>query len=334
MARIFVNGAGGGPHRHLALPDLAVLVRIVDLELIENHAVFRARETLRHLAVVGHIPALLRVNVLRFNHQRRAFVPPHAIAEPLLDRARIVLRVSLAGDDRNDARIVNHLDEDHRMTRRLHDLVRVVVQHVVHHRPARIAEADNAALAHAARFRTFIGARCGACTRGSCSFRISLRRGGRRERSFLVTPCAASGLVGNPSVRRHGDPRRTRLAIHHRDMRAGIHPHRVVIADRRQGLALLRRAFLLVSRLQLLARADIVVVAVLKFLRLFRRENQRIDTGRSRHSCDRGVGPVALKIRHAPAGLRRRVPGLRQRRRRDRQPKRQQPRSNQHGPAH
>jgi hypothetical protein len=57
---------------------------------------------------------------------------------------------------------VDHLDKDHRVRGRLNDLVGVVVQHVRHHRPAGVAEADDAALAHRARFRIVIAAEAAA----------------------------------------------------------------------------------------------------------------------------------------------------------------------------
>src|SRR5206468_5586071 len=72
--------------------------------------------------------------IRRFDNQRLA-LPTTAVApRPLADVWRQV-RTSV---ERNDANVVEHLGENHRVSRRLHDLVGVVVGPAKHWRPVAI----------------------------------------------------------------------------------------------------------------------------------------------------------------------------------------------------
>ena len=59
--------------------------------------------------------------------------------------------------DADDACVVHHLDQDHHVARRLHDLVVAVVHHRQHRRAGRRAERQQAAFAERASFRTIVG---------------------------------------------------------------------------------------------------------------------------------------------------------------------------------
>ena len=60
---------------------------------------------------------------------------------------------------RDDARVVHHLDEDHDVRRRLHDLLEVVVEHRQHRRTGDRPEAHDAAFAERPLFGVVVGAR-------------------------------------------------------------------------------------------------------------------------------------------------------------------------------
>ena len=160
MAGVFVDALVALVHHHLGAPGLCVVGRIVDFECVEQLAVRCAAEPLGQPALGREddlpLARLLGVNVPRFNHQRVALIPANGIAEPWLDRDRLVLRFRTALRNRDDTRIVHHLDEDHHMIRRLHDLIVVVVDRVQHARPASIGKADQAAFGDGEGFRPLI----------------------------------------------------------------------------------------------------------------------------------------------------------------------------------
>ena len=149
MAGVFVDTIVALVHHHLGAPWLRVVHRIIDLECVEQLAIIRAAEPLGQLAFGRQdhlpLPRLLGVDVAGVDHQRVALIPAYGIAKPWLDRGGPVLGLSLVPGDRDYARIMHHLDQDHHMIGRLDDLVIVVVNRVQHTRTASIREADQAA---------------------------------------------------------------------------------------------------------------------------------------------------------------------------------------------
>ncbi len=75
-----------------------------------------------------------------FNNQRIAFPVSYRVAEPAL-----VLSGSMRVTKRDNARIIDHFNEDHYIIIGLHYLVHVVVENIIHRRTTGAAKADNAA---------------------------------------------------------------------------------------------------------------------------------------------------------------------------------------------
>ena len=107
----------------------------------------------------------------------------------------------------DDARVVDHLDQDHHRVRRLHDLVVVVVDRSAASAGRRSAEADQAALAERATLGTVESVPARAAWNASQSIRC----------------------VRHFAVRRLDDERGAVLALDLREPRAGVERERVVM---------------------------------------------------------------------------------------------------------
>ena len=133
VARVLEQPAVELRHRNRGGPRLRVVHWIVDRDLVVDAVGVHAREALDHPrllacrsedqrgAVVGGGDVL---HVRRLDHQRIAFPTAAGVAQPLTDAGTYV-RTPV---QRDDPRIVDHLDIDRDETGRLQDLVVVVVE--------------------------------------------------------------------------------------------------------------------------------------------------------------------------------------------------------------
>ena len=172
----------------------------------------------------------------------------------------------------DDARVVDHLHQNHDGVLGLDDLVVVVVQHRQHGRPGAGAETHQAAL----RQRPVLH-RIGSAAAAPHG-RKSLARFGRQWR--------------NPAVRRIDNQRAALHAIHPRQLRPAIDEERVVTARvARTGPAMKLALGLAVAGLQLLVLRLLVARRFLIGDVQFPREHRR-----PLHRCQRRVGPNALQV--------------------------------------
>ena len=84
---------------------------------------------------------MLRVQIDGLHHQGVTIPPGDRITQPEFQFAGSVATV-----DGNNSGIVHHLHHDHDVVIGLHDLVHIIVKHIVHRRPTSAAEANQAAL--------------------------------------------------------------------------------------------------------------------------------------------------------------------------------------------
>src|SRR6266850_1729345 len=121
--------------RHLCGPGSCPRRRIVDGELIAEGVLGRAGEALgqTHVLARAQERELVR-EIRRFDNQRLPLPATAGAPGPLTD----VRRQVRAAVERNDADVVEHLDRNHHVAGRLHDLVGVVVGPAEHWRPVAI----------------------------------------------------------------------------------------------------------------------------------------------------------------------------------------------------
>ena len=140
MARVLVDRAVQHRHRHRRRPGAGPDRGIRDGHLVVDGVGVRAGEPFHHvemLAPRGHRADAVRDlagEVAALDDQRVPVPVAARVAHPLLDR-RIRMRAAV---QRDDARVVDHLDHDHDVLRRLEDLVVVVVE-PRRHRPRHAA---------------------------------------------------------------------------------------------------------------------------------------------------------------------------------------------------
>ena len=180
----------------------------------------------------------------------------------------------------DDAGVVDHLDDDHHIAGRLHDLVVVVVEHVQHRRTTGRAVADDAAFAQGTHLRA----------------------------AEIAELPHAGGHGGPPALRRIGDlagrriddPRGANLAAHHSELRSRVEPEGVVTSR-------IVAFFRLLGRVVVGGQPGLVLGDRLG--RLLRRQHQLGRPGRALEGGDRGVRPQPLQVRVAELGARRVVGG-------------------------
>src|SRR5688572_7129586 len=136
MAGVFVYLVLGLRHRYRGRPFPREGRRVVDREFVLDRARIGAREALDQAHAFRRPPETDLVGeVRRIDDERRAFPAAARITEPLPDLWSD-MRTAV---ERDDARVVNHLVENHDISRRLENLVIVVVRTGNHWQPERDA---------------------------------------------------------------------------------------------------------------------------------------------------------------------------------------------------
>ena len=211
MARVPGNEVVDAIEGNLAAPGTRERRRIVDGELVENRVGAHAGEAFDHLQALGRAAkSLERMKVRRLDDERIAFPPSDRIAHPGAE----VWRETFTPDP-DDPDIVHHLDEDHDVIPRLHDLIVVVVEVVGQHGRSGVrAERHDAALAEWTELRVVVLA---PAAQFGGARRVPLTRLLRQRRNLAVS--------------RIHDERASPLAVDDRDAVAGIQPEIVVAAD-------------------------------------------------------------------------------------------------------
>src|SRR5690606_19973389 len=277
VAGILVHGFVTPVHRLLGPPGLRVVDRILDGEFVMDLLVADAAELFDYLALRAEddlaLTGLLGMDVHRLDHQRVALPPADGIAQPRLDGVGLVLRVGLAGGDRNDAGVVDHLHDDDDVVLRLHDLVVVVVDGVEHPRPARAGKADQAAFGDGQSLRAFV--------QGFTPFRAGL---GAR--------LLAGGRDGDAAVRGIDQPGRAEFTLYRRELDARIDPEGVVATV----VVLVFQKPVLEVRGALLALRKQNPRIVLQQLPGLFRGDRELHVRSTRETGQRLVGPDALEV--------------------------------------
>ena len=287
MAGVFVGHGVGGAEDHFATPGFGVVERVADLEAVENAVFGDAGEALDDFALGRDGRRVARrlqgVQVDRLDNEGVAVPVRHRIAEP----GRKFRRPAPAADG-DDAGVMHHFHQNHQVIVGLHNLVQVVVQHVVHHRPAGAAKADDAALAERAALGPVIA---------------------RKPRPVLAAQLLAALGKWNAAVFGIGDPGSAGLAADNAETRAGIDPEGVVAPAPGQVAAIGQ----LPLHLIVVGGLAHVLVIVPRHLRKPLARNHQAEFGvvvGALQGCQRGVGPIALEI-GMPGSRARRLPGSR-----------------------
>src|SRR3989442_3803277 len=153
MTSVLVQRFFSSEPRVLPRPQPIPCCRIFDRETVQDRLVAGAREPFDHLQVLARSAELRLVGeVGRLDDERVAFPSASGIAHPPFD-----VRGRMRAADTDDARVVNHLVEDHDGVARLHDLLQVVVEVIGKRgRSRRRAKTEQAPLGERARFGTVV----------------------------------------------------------------------------------------------------------------------------------------------------------------------------------
>ena len=267
MAGVLVEQAVEARHGNRCGPRCRVLRRIADREPVVEGPVVGPREALLDhggLAAPedGQGAAVDGDEVGRLDDQRVALPAAARVPQPLPNPS-VRMRPPV---ERDDPGVVDHLDEDHDITRRLEDLVVVVVE-AGHHRAGQPAR--DAPLVQVAVFRS---GRLPAAIRLAPGAPLGLRRRQRGQ--------SAVGRVDDQRCSRHPD--------------APLDPEVVV----RPGLAR--------PRVDAPLLPGHVARRVPSHSFLFRQELPSVQVGGPFQRGRRGVRPAPLQVRVAPRGTRRR----------------------------
>ena len=284
---VFVDVISGAAQGDFALPWLRVRGRVLNRELIQDLVRADARKAFGHLTRRRQVEALLdsvvrplpRIEVGGFDDERVAFPTADRVAHPGRDVVGQVLAL-----EADHSRVVDHLDEDHDVIGRLHDLVVVVVDVRQHRRAARRAEAHEAAFAQGATLRP-----------------IESQRRARGLKGF-----EPFGGIRHLAVRWIDDERSASLAVHDVQSRPGIQPEGVVAAR----IARRSRLYARIGGFRIGRREQRERVRAFELGR-FRRRQRRLalEHGVALERGERCIGPRSLQVGCSPRRARRLIIG-------------------------
>ncbi len=226
MAGVLVDPVVGRDPGILSAPRRGPNRRVFDRELIENRVVRDARESLHHVEIFRSREESGSLSEVRRVHdQGIAFPVADRVAHPLADLLRRMLAVQ-----RDDAGVVDHLDENHHVVPGLHDALQVVVKNGERRRTRRGAESQETPLAERPLFRVVVGTR---------SLELEPPGFSRVLAGVLLVESSASGgpLGGCRRERRElpvlrvDDDRRPSPAVELEDLGPAIDPEEIVAAD-------------------------------------------------------------------------------------------------------